>query len=110
MKAEKLSNKTKSQLSEELNSAARTIADEHTICIIGILRKEGLRFNEVQRALNDINPTTLANRLKKLEQEGIVSRKTETLDKLSVVYELTSKGKGILPIIKELEKFAVKFL
>ncbi|WKZ30413.1 MAG: helix-turn-helix domain-containing protein [Candidatus Dojkabacteria bacterium] len=98
----------KKHLSEELNNAARTIADEHTICIIGTLRDHGLRFNELQRALNDINPTTLADRLKKLEDKGIVKR--EEVGKLSVVYSLTEKGEAILPIIKELEKFAQKFL
>lgn len=98
----------KKHLSETLNSAAKTIADEHTICIIGSLRNQGLRFNELQRALNDINPNTLADRLKKLEEKGIVKR--EEVGKLSVIYSLSEKGQAILPIIKELEFFAEKFL
>jgi DNA-binding HxlR family transcriptional regulator len=60
--------------------------------------------------LNDINPTTLADRLKRLEMEGVVVKEKETIDKLSVVYALTEKGKGILPIVREFEKFAEKFL
>lgn len=69
-----------------------------------------MRFNEIQRAINGTNPTTLADRLRKLEHDGIVVRKEETVDKLSVVYELTEKGRGILPIVNEFANFAKKFL
>lgn len=86
------------------------IGDDHILCIIANLNGRSLRFNELQRALNDINPTTLADRLKRLELEGVVVKEKETIDKLSVVYALTEKGKGILPIVREFEKFAEKFL
>lgn len=98
------------KLSEDVNNAIKMLGDDHILCIIGNLRDGGLRFNEIQRAINDINPTTLADRLKKLEHQGIVVRKEETLDKLSVVYELTEKGQGILPIVDEFGNFASKFL
>ncbi len=99
----------KSLLSEDLNSAIKMIGDDHVLCIIGNLREGGMRFNELQRALN-VNPTTLTDRLNKLENDGIVLKKKETLDRMSVVYELTAKGQGILPIIAEIGKFAEKFL
>jgi DNA-binding HxlR family transcriptional regulator len=98
------------KLTEEVNDAIKMIGDAHILCIVASLSDHGMRFNELQRAINDINPTTLADRLKKLELEKIVDRKEETLDKLSVVYELTEKGRSILPIIKEIGKFADKFL
>lgn len=78
------------------------------LCIIANLRGGGRRFNELQRSLG-INPTTLTDRLNRLENEGIVDKQRETLNKLSVVYELTQKGLGILPIVKEFERFAKKF-
>lgn len=96
-------------LSENLNKAIKMIGDDHVLCIIGNLREGGMRFNELQRALN-INPTTLTDRLNKLESEKIVSKKKETLDKMSVVYELTEKGLGILPIITEIGRFAEKHI
>jgi DNA-binding HxlR family transcriptional regulator len=96
------------KLGAEVNHAIKVLGDDHILCIIANLRDGGLRFNELQRAL-EINPTTLTDRLTKLEQEGIVDKKKETLDKISVVYELTKKGLGILPIMNEFEKFAGKF-
>jgi len=101
---------TSKKLSEEANKAIKMFGDEYILCIISSLSEGGMRFNEIQRTINGINPTTLVDRLKKLEQEGIVVRKEETLDKLSVVYELTEKGQGILPIINEFVNFAKKFL
>lgn len=98
-----------SKLTEEVNNAIKMIGDDHILCIIGNLRYGGMRFNELQRAI-DINPTTLTDRLTKLEQEGIVLKKKETLDRMSVVYELTEKGQGILPIITEIGKFAKKHM
>ncbi len=68
-----------------------------------------MRFNELQRSINGLNPATLTSRLKKLEKEKIVRRLEETVDKISVVYELTEKGKGILPIIEKIETFADKY-
>lgn len=97
-------------ISKELNNAIAMIGDTHILCIISNLGNKGMRFNELQRSINGLNPTTLSDRLKKLEKEKIVSRQEETVDKVSVVYELTEKGRGILPIIKEIGKFAERFL
>jgi DNA-binding HxlR family transcriptional regulator len=97
-------------ISEELNSAIKLIGDDWILCIVGSLQAKELRFCELQRAVTGINPVTLTDRLKRLEKENIIRRKEETLDKLSVVYELTDKGRGILPIITEIDQFAQKFL
>lgn len=98
----------KNKLGEDVNYAIKVLGDDHILCIIANLRDGGMRFNELQRVLQ-INPTTLTDRLNKLEQEGVVDKKKETLDKISVVYELTKKGQSILPIMAEFEKFAKKF-
>ena len=93
----------------EIDNAIAMIGDAHMLCVIHHLSNKEMRFNEIQRAIRGLNPTTLSDRLKKLEKENFVLRKEETLDKVSVVYELTEKGKAILPIIKEIAKFSQKF-
>jgi DNA-binding HxlR family transcriptional regulator len=67
------------------------------------------RFCGLQREMGDVNPVTLTNRLRKLEDQGIVKRKQETVDKVSVSYELTAKGKELLPVIKTFGAFAKKY-
>jgi DNA-binding HxlR family transcriptional regulator len=97
-------------ISEELANGIKMLGDAWILCIIGSLAHDELRFNEIQRAIPAINPATLSARLKKLEKENIVERKEETVNKLSVVYTLTDKGRGILPILKEIQIFVEKFL
>jgi DNA-binding HxlR family transcriptional regulator len=95
---------------EDFTSAINLLGDAYILHIIEKLSTKGLRFNELQRSITDICPATLTDRLKKLEVEAIVIRREETVDKVSVVYELTQKGKGVLPIIKAINMFAKDFI
>jgi DNA-binding HxlR family transcriptional regulator len=105
-----MSNDHNPHTSVELTNGLKLLGDVWTLCIISNLATDELRFNEIQRAIQGINPATLSARLKKLEKEKIVERKEETVNKLSVTYALTDKGRGILPILKEIQIFAEKFL
>ncbi len=88
----------------------KILGDYWTLQIIQVLSDGEKRFTEMERILPNINPTTLTNRLKKLEAQKLLKRQTETVDKLSVVYALTDKGQGILPILSEIKHFADKYL
>lgn len=88
----------------------KMLGDFWTLEIIQALSESEKRFSEIERALVTINPTTLSNRLKKLEKQNILVRKLETVDKLSVVYALTKKGQGILPVLHQIKLFAKKYL
>ncbi len=88
----------------------KMLGDFWTLAIVQALNNSEKRFSELQRELTKASPTTLTNRLKKLEEQKIIKRKEETVDKLSVVYSLTDKGQGILPILREIQLFATKFL
>ena len=105
-----MSTTNNNHVSEEFNNAIKMIGDSWTLCIVSNLANAPLRFCEIERAVAGINPTTLTDRLKKLEAEKMIERKEETVDKLSVVYSLTDKGQGILPILGQIQTFADKFL
>lgn len=92
------------------NTELKMLGDFWTLAIVQALNDSEKRFSELQRELTKASPTTLTNRLKKLEEQRIIKRKEETVDKLSVVYSLTDKGRGILPILKEIQVFATNFL
>ena len=83
----------------------KMFGDFWTLWIIEELSKEEFRYCGLQRALQNVNPVTLTNRLQKLEQAGIIKRKEDTIDKVSVTYSLTPHGKTTLPIIKAINKF-----
>lgn len=94
---------------DESSEGIRILGDSWNLVIVEVLTKKPRRFNEIQRLIGNICPVTLADRLKKLEHDRVVKRYEETVDKLSVVYELTDKGRGILPILREIKMFEKKF-
>jgi DNA-binding HxlR family transcriptional regulator len=91
-----------------LESGLKLLADFWTLNIINSLEAGELRFCEIQRALDNLNPVTLIDRLKKLQEARLIERKEETCDKLSVSYGLTKRGVEILPVIREIRVFAEK--
>lgn len=105
-----MSTPTSCQQSKEISHAIELVGDVHVLHIINSLSDGPLRFCELQRAVGDLNPVTLTSRLKLLENEKMIERHEETVDKISVMYELTKKGRGILPVIREIGTFAHTFL
>lgn len=105
-----MSDCTKKHISKKLANGIKMLGDAWILCIVGCLADGEFRFNEIQHAIPDMNPATLANRLKRLEKVKIIKRKEETVDKLSVTYTLTPKGRAILPILEKIEIFADKFV
>ena len=87
----------------------KILGDFWTLAIIQALSDSSKRFSKLQKE-QKINPTTLTNRLKKLENLKFVKRSEETVDKISVVYSLTKKGQGTLPVLKQIKLFSEKYL
>lgn len=90
--------------------ALEMFGDAQTLFIIDTLAIGEMRYCELQRALGNMNPVTLARRLKKLEDENIIERREETVDKLSVTYRLKAKGEHMLPVLRSIKDFAEKYL
>ena len=57
------------------------------------------RFSDFESALNGIAPNTLSNRLKMLEDHGVVARKIYDTHPPRSEYHLTEKGLNMRPII-----------
>lgn len=84
----------------------KIFGDFWSLRIINALEQKGLRYCEIERFLGDTNPVTLANRLQKLEQAKIITKKTDTNQ--TYKYTLTSLGKKSIPILLALEDFSKK--
>lgn len=93
-----------------MHQALKIFGDVWNLSIVRVLSETTQRFNELQRSLGGVSPTTLADRLKKLETYGIIVQEKQTIDQLSVIYKLTDKGKKMLPILQAIESFSKKFL
>ena len=97
-------------LSKQLacRTAMKILGDFWTLRITDFLKNDEVRFCELQRNLDNINPATLTKRLKALEEAHLVTRSEETIDKISVTYSLTELGRETLPVIKALSQFSIK--
>src|SRR6201995_127466 len=68
------------------------------------------RFCELERSLGGISPRTLSLRLRALEEEGIVHRRTYPEVPPRVEYALTEKGRALVPIIESMRVYGTEWL
>ena len=73
---------------------AEIISGKWTLLVIRDLAAGCSRFCELERSLEGISPRTLSLRLRALEAEGIVERRTYPEVPPRVEYTLTAKGRG----------------
>ncbi|MBI5357726.1 helix-turn-helix transcriptional regulator [Candidatus Saccharibacteria bacterium] len=84
----------------------KLLGDYWTLRIIDNLSERNSRFCELQRSLDNLNPVTLTDRLKKLEDSGLVNRTEDLEDKVSVTYSLSTLGKKAVPVVSSVNKFS----
>lgn len=87
-------------------SSLKLLGDFHILRVIDTLQDGPVRFCNMQRQLDNLNPVTLTDRLKKLEQADIVSRQED--DENCVYYSLTPTGRAALPVLDAINAFAVQ--
>lgn len=78
------------------------LGNKWTVAIVYSLLEGTKRFAELQTELT-INPRTLSQRLKDLEEHGIITRQTYAEVPPRVEYSLTKKGQSLSDIIKSME-------
>jgi DNA-binding HxlR family transcriptional regulator len=86
-------------------ATAEIIATKWTPLIVHDLSEGPRRFMQLEHACPGISPRTLSERLDMLERQGILARRSYPESPPRVEYELTAKGRGLLPIIREMRKF-----
>ena len=89
---------------------AEIIGNKWTPLIVRDLARGQRRFSELERSLAGISPKTLSERLKRLEQAGIVARACFAEVPPRVEYSLTPKGHALLPVIESMRSFGVAWL
>ncbi|MEO0544566.1 MAG: helix-turn-helix domain-containing protein [Pseudomonadota bacterium] len=67
-----------------------------------LVRKGPRRFQDLQEELTGIPPTTLSDRLKTLENAGVLSKEIYEMSPPRAHYRLTKAGEELRPIIRAL--------
>jgi DNA-binding HxlR family transcriptional regulator len=81
------------------------IGNRWTPLILRDLAGRCCRFSELERSLTGISPKTLSERLKRLEEAGIVERACFAEVPPRVQYSLTPKGHALLPVIDSMRDY-----
>lgn len=79
----------------------RVIGRKGTLVILDMLLQGPTRFTALEKILK-VSPRTLSERLKELEEQGIVHRQAYAEVPPRVEYTLTSKGIALEPLLGEI--------
>lgn len=82
------------------------IADRWSLLVLTSLRDGTLRFSELRRAIGDISQRMLSLTVRRLEQDGFVSRTVHPTVPPSVEYSLTDLGRSVLEPVGALVEWA----
>jgi DNA-binding HxlR family transcriptional regulator len=89
---------------------AEIIGNKWTPLIVRDLENGHRRFSELERSLIGISPKTLSERLKRLEENGVIERHCFAEVPPRVEYSLTDKGHALLPVIESMREFGRRWL
>jgi DNA-binding HxlR family transcriptional regulator len=84
--------------------------DKWTLLVIRDLILGKTRYSEFAQSPEGIPTNILANRLKGLEQAGVVERKAYSEKPLRYEYELTQKGRDLTPILDAMADWAKDYV
>lgn len=71
------------------------IADKWAVLILGALSPAPLRFNALLRRIDGVSQKVLSQTLKRLERDGLISRKVFATVPVTVEYAVTPMGRTL---------------
>lgn len=90
-----------------LNASVEMLGDRWSLLIIRDMMLLGYRtFKEFLNSYEKIATNILADRLKRLENYGIISSAPDPADGRKSIYSLTPKGLGLAPVLTEMVLWA----
>lgn len=76
-------------------------------CILCYLAESPMRYNELYRIIPNISRKMLSEHLKELERDEVIVRVQYDNKLQRVEYELSEKGKSLLPILDQLQDWGM---
>ncbi len=95
---------------EQTCAMARTldiIGDRWTLLIVRDLLMGKTRFNEFLASSPGLPSKLLSDRLKRLEQDGLIQRVIYSQHPLRAEYRLTDHGRSLAPVIEEIVRWGL---
>jgi DNA-binding HxlR family transcriptional regulator len=100
----------KEQMCPKYESAIAILGKRWTGLIIRILLKGPVRFKDIREIVPQMSDKMLSERLKELEEQGIIARKVYPEMPVRIEYELTQKGADLRQVIESIESWSHQWL
>jgi DNA-binding HxlR family transcriptional regulator len=105
-----VANNNQAQIEGLLCEMLGRIADPSTLKVIGALDGESMRFSRLRERLPDVAPKQLANILRQMERDGLITRHLHALVPPRVDYELTPLGTSLADAVCRVWVWAEKHI
>jgi DNA-binding HxlR family transcriptional regulator len=93
----------------DFHSAIELIGKRWSGAILLVLMEGPQRFADLPRAVPGLSDRLLSQRLRELEEAGLVDRRVEPGQPVRVTYELTSMGAELRPALDGLQDWAQRW-
>ncbi len=101
------SNAFKLKATTSAKEVVNRIGDKWSLLVLLVLEEGGImRFNELGSTIGTISQKMLTVTLRTLEADGLIQRRVYAQIPPKVEYELTSRGKSLLPHLHKLVRWA----
>lgn len=86
------------------------IADKWSAMVLAVLCDRPHRFNLIRRRLEGVSQKALTQCLRRLERNGLVTRRVLSLSPVAVEYEITALGRTLQKPLSELHQWTMEKL
>ena len=90
--------------------AAEVLCSRWTVVLLRELLAGSTRFNDLRRGLPRMSPALLSQRLKELEETGIVERRPVAGEPGILEYALTDAGRELQPLVESFGKWGQRWI
>jgi len=87
-------------------SASDLLSKRWTCQMIRILMSGKKRFSEFKVQMPTVSDRLLSERLRELEEEGVIERRVHNTKPVTIEYILTGKGLALEPIVESIQNWA----
>jgi DNA-binding HxlR family transcriptional regulator len=93
-----------------VSRALEAIGDRWSLLILrDLILWDKRRYQEFLESEEGISTNILADRLARLERQGLISKSNDPDDKRQFVYTPTEKGLDLLPVVFEMARWSLKY-
>lgn len=100
---------TKNSVCPKFEAAFKILGKRWTGLLINVMLNGSNRFSDFEEVIPNLSAKMLAERLKELEEHGIITRSVYPETPVRIEYELTEKGKDLQKVMNEVQEWASKW-